>query len=194
MRTASGEEIIAINLFICVRWSRMEKCLYKIGVTNIQDLYSKQKAVIRWQNGDLKPPQITKGVRQRCSLLAILFNVYAEMIVNGVLEIAKGGVLIGRRRLKMIKFTNGQEPIAVSGKTPRGCWWKLITQRLNMEWRWTWKIMAQRFKIELEGRTLQQVKAFEYLGEWITTEDALCYQEFSTRVAMTKNEFTRKVR
>lgn len=54
--------------------------------------------------------------------------------------------------------------------------------------------MAQRFKIELEGRTLQQVKAFEYLGEWITTEDALCYPEISTRVAMTKNEFTRKVR
>ena len=57
----------------------------------LQDLCTRQEAVVRKESAESNPATIRQGVRQGCPISLQLFSIYAEVIMIEVLEdIEKG--------------------------------------------------------------------------------------------------------
>ena len=60
----------------------------------LQDQYMRQDPVMRTVGGDSDPGVIGRGIKQGCSISALLFSIYAKVTMVEALENMKEGVLL----------------------------------------------------------------------------------------------------
>jgi hypothetical protein len=186
-----------------VSWSHLFPLLRRIGCPEstlrlVMDLYKRQQAVIRLDDGDTKPALIRRGVRQGCSLSPGLFNVFAEMILHEAL-IERDGIRIGGRTINAVKFADDQAIPAGSPSRLQKMLRRLNSKvkkygmRINIQKTKTMAIgrNTSAFSTTIDGQLLQQVSSFKYLGSTIAS-DGCCSHDVRARVAMAKAAFREK--
>ena len=163
----------------------------------IQNLYYQQTASVQFGDEQSESFPIKRGVRQGCVLSPKLFNAYTEEIF-GKNENLKG-VVIGGMSIKDLRFADDTLLIAESEEELQ----KLVTQveenskeyGLEMNVKKTKTMVIRRdvkeecnIKIKVNGKTLEQVKKYVYLGHLIT-EDGRCDQEIRRRIEIARAAF-----
>ena len=202
------------EIFICfvdfekafdrIDWVLMLKILKKIGVDwrdrrLIMNLYRNQKAVVRIQHEFSDEGELGRGVRQGCCMSPLLFNIYAEAMMEEAMEGIEEGVKIGGKLLKDVRFADDQGMIA-----SREAGLQKIMDSLNATaLRYGMKINIKKTKvmkvsreggtinITINGLKIEQVKSFKYLG-CILTEDGKCENEIKCRIAQAKEAFSKR--
>ena len=208
------------ELFICfvdfekafdrVRWTKLLEILEKIGVDwrdrrLIRNLYMKQTAVVRTENGNSEPADIGRGVRQGCLLSPLLFSIYAEMMMVEAMEDIEEGVRVGGELLKDVKFADDQGMVAQSEKGLQKLMdavndtGKLYDMKMNVKKTKVMRVCrdgneqarGNKLNIIIDGQVVEQVKQFRYLGSLIS-EDGTCEAELKSRIAMAKDAFNKR--
>ena len=75
----------------------------------------KQRVKVRIGEDVTEGSEIGRGVRQGCCLSPTLFNIYLENIVKNCFQ-GKGGMLIGWRKIKCIRFGDDMALLAEDEK------------------------------------------------------------------------------
>src|SRR5437899_5496937 len=99
-----------------VNWVKMFEILKSLHIDwrdrrLLQDLYMRQKAVVRTVGGDSDPGVIGRGVRQGCSISPLLFSIYAEVMMIEALEDMEG-VSAGGQSVSDVRFADDQGMVA----------------------------------------------------------------------------------
>ena len=103
----------------------LEFCFQKHLVSLISQLYTEQKATIRWNGEQCSLFDIKRGVRQGCILSPHLFSIYTEMIMRKA-DIEDMGITIGGRNITDLRYADDTDLLANSiimaqrGGTHRG--------------------------------------------------------------------------
>jgi hypothetical protein len=155
----------------------------------LRSLYKQQLASVRINNHMSTWFTVKKGVRQGCNMSPSLFNILAEQVMRKALEGYRGGFRIGGKIINNLRYaddivliatTPGELLDLVSRVEEAG---KLYNMLINTE---KTKVMTNKeetVRIEVEGRILEQVDSFTYLGSKLT-KDADCSRDIKTRLAM----------
>ena len=73
---------------------------------NIESLYWNQKAQIRINGEETSAIEICRGIRQKCILSPLLFNLYSEIIFQEELEDIEKGTKINEEWLNNIRYAD----------------------------------------------------------------------------------------
>ena len=139
----------------------------------LRNLYAGQEATVRTVHGTTDWFQIGKRVRQGCTLLPCLFNLYAEYIMrNAGLDEAQAGIKIAGRNLNNLRYADDTTLMAESEEELKSLLMKVkeesakIGLKLNIQ---KTKIMASGpiTSREIDGET---VSDFIFLGYKITAD------------------------
>ena len=139
-----------------------------------------------------------KGVRQGCPLSATLFNIYLEDLMKKCF-LNTGGVNIGGRRIKCIRFANDMVLLAEDERMLKYMLTELndicedYGMKININ---KTKAMVIRRKpkmidMRIKDESIEQVDSFKYLGCSISSNMNCCL-EVKQRIAMAKEAFNRK--
>ena len=185
-----------------VNWVKMMSILRNLGVDwrdrrMIAELYMNQEAVVRIEDDVSDPGIIGRGVRQGCPISPLLFSIYAEAMMAEALEEVKEGIRVGGELLKDVRFADDQGMIASSNDGLQ----RLIDSLNRAAGRYNMKINIKKTKtmvvsrkgggivdIQLDGKKVEQVKKFRYLGSMIS-EDGRCIDDVKSRIGMAKDAF-----
>ena len=161
----------------------------------IQNLYWKQTASIATTAGTSEEFEVKRGVRQGCVLSPMLFNLYTENIFREGLN----GVRMGGEEFSNLRYADDTVLIADSAKELQ----KLVDEvknrslvkglKMNVKKTKTMVIrknVKSRCKVEItvDGKVLEQVKQYLYLGH-IITEDGKCEVEIKRRIEIARSNF-----
>ena len=81
----------------------------------LRSLYTGQEATVRTRHGTMDWFQIGKGVLQGCILPPLLFNLYADYIMqNAGLDEAQTGIIIAGRNINNLRYVDNASLIAES--------------------------------------------------------------------------------
>jgi hypothetical protein len=203
------------DVFICfvdfekafdrVNWVKLMEVLKSLGIDwrdrrMIQQLYMNENAVVRVAGGESEPGEIGRGVRQGCPLSPLLFSIYAEAMMIETLEDNEEGVKVGGELISDVRFADDQGMISNSERGLQS----LMDMLNEVAKRYDMKINVKKTKtmvvsrtegkkvdITIEGKRVEQVKQFKYLGS-VLTEDASCIDDVKQRVAMGKEAFNKR--
>ena len=163
-------------------------------VSLISQLYTEQKATIRWNSEHCPFFDIERGVRQGCILSPHLFSIYTEMIMRKA-DIEDMGITIGGRNITDLRYADDTALLA-SDITSM----KRILHRVDMEGRKAGLLLnAKKTKvmhinskavpqsIKVDGTSLEYVNQFKYLGS-IKENDGSCLQDVKVRITMAKQK------
>ena len=98
--------------FDCVDHNKLWKILQEMGIPDhltclLRNLDAGQEATVRIGHGITDWFQIGKGVRQGCTLLPCLFNLYAEYIMrNAGLDESQARIKISRRNINRLQYVD----------------------------------------------------------------------------------------
>ena len=139
--------------------------------------------MVRTVGGDSDPGVIGRGVRQGCPILPLLFSIYAEVTMIEALEDMEEGVPVGGQLVNDVEFADDQGMVAGT---------EMVLQRLMNKLNDTAKNFGMKINIQktktmvvrwdggcvvsitVDGKRIEQVKSFKYLGSVITeTEEAI---------------------
>lgn len=163
----------------------------------IQNLYYKQTASVQFGEEQSESFPIKRGVRQGCVLSPKLFNVYTEEIFNRNEDLK--GVRIGGISINDLRFADDTLLVAESEEELQ----ELLSQveanslefGLEMNVKKTKTMVIRRdvkeecnIKIQANGKTLEQVKKYVYLGH-LVTEDGRCDHEIRRRIEIARAAF-----
>src|SRR6267154_2436890 len=100
-----------------VNWVKMFEIMNSLHIDwrdrrLLQDLYTRQEAVVRVRGEDSDPGLIGRGVRQGCPISPLLFSIYTEVMMIEVLEDMKEGVLVGGNLVSDVRFADDQGIVA----------------------------------------------------------------------------------
>ena len=202
------------DLYICyidfekafdrVQWSLLMEILKKIGVDwkdrrIIENLYTKQTAVVKLNDKFSDNCIILQGVRQGCLISPTLFSIYAEEMMINALEGMEKGIKVGGTRVRDIRFADDQAMIANTEEEL-----KEIVDAMNMTaTAYNMKINVDKTKVMciskrpkrmnvwLNGKKIEQVRRFVYLGA-VITEEGSTKEDVNIRIAMAKRKFIEK--
>ena len=159
-----------------------------------------QRATVRVADDESELAEIGRGVRQVCLLSPLLFSIYVEAMMIKAMEDIDEGVKVGGKLLRDIRFADDQAVVADSEKGLQEIMDKLVEvgrkydMEINVKKTKTMR-MSKRdgsvVNIVIEGRNVEQVKKFRYLGAMIT-EDGRCDVEIKTRIGMAKDAFNKR--
>ena len=79
----------------------------------IANLYWKQRASVRTNNGETEEIEIKRGIRQGCILSPVLFNLYSEYLIEEALS-NKRGLNINGENINNVRFADDTVLIAES--------------------------------------------------------------------------------
>ena len=163
----------------------------------IAELYMNQEAVVRIADDVSDPGIIGRGVRQGCPISPLLFSIYAEAMMAEALEEVKEGIRVGGELLKDVRFADDQGMIVGSNDGLQ----RLMESLNRAAGRYDMKINIKKTKtmvvsrkgggivdIQLDGKKVEQVKKFRYLGSMIS-EDGRCIDDVKSRIGMAKDAF-----
>ena len=185
-----------------VNWVKMMSILRNLGVDwrdrrMIAELYMNQEAVVRIADDVSDPGIIGRGARQGCPISPLLFSIYAEAMMAEALEEVKEGIRVGGELLKDVRFADDQGMIASSNDGLQ----RLMDSLNRAAGRYDMKINIKKTKtmvvsrkgggivdIQLDGKKVEQVKKFRYLGSMIS-EDGRCIDDVKSRIGMAKDAF-----
>ena len=109
-----------VKAFDCVDHNKLWKILKEMGISDhltclLRNLYAGQEPTVRIGHGTTDWFQIGKGVRQGCTLLPCLFNLYAEYIMwNAGLDEAQAGIKIAGRNINNLSYADENTLMAES--------------------------------------------------------------------------------
>src|ERR1700733_229235 len=170
-------------------------------VVLIEDLYRKSMSAVRLDGELTEWFEITVGVKQGCRLSSDLFNLILEV----VMRLAKGtekpeeeetGIRLNGKPLNNLRFADDIDLMADSEKNLQ----ELTDKVNNSSKRFGLKINEDKTKtmiigkehidirVKLEGKTLEQVTKFVYLGGLIT-EDGRCTADIRHRIILASAVF-----
>jgi len=211
------ERALEVNKDVCVRvwfidwqkafdrvnWEKLMGILKSMGVDwkdrrLIANLYMEQRVKVRLENGDTDSVQIGRGVRQGCCLSPVLFNIYGEWLATEALE-QKGDLKVGGQIIKTVKYADDLALMAHNEDELQ----IMVDSLVNTGKKYGMEINSAKskvmmvskgskvLKIVVDGRPLEQIDSFKYLGSTITS-DAGCTKEIRIRIAMGKAAFNKK--
>ena len=187
-----------------VNWDLLLKALKQRGVDwkdrrMIANLYMKQSTVVRVNNKHSERCDIGQGVRQGCLISPTLFSIYAEEIMLEAFYGADFGIKVGGKKVVDVRFADDQAMIANNEKElqtvmdllDRSA--KKFNMKINVE---KTKVMcvskeSKEIKVKLDGKWVQQVKRFTYLGT-IITSNGYTIEDIKTRIALAKKKFAER--
>lgn len=191
-----------------VQWSLLMEILKKIGVDwkdrrLIENLYTKQTAVVKLNDKYSDNCSILQGVRQGCLISPTLFSIYAEEMMINALDGIEKGIKVGGTRITDIRYADDQAMIANTEEEL-----KEIVNAVNMmATAFNMKINADKTKVMcirkhprrnnewmnvwLNEKKIEQVRKFVYLGA-VITEEGSTKEDVNTRIAMAKRKFMEK--
>ena len=161
--------------------------------------YREQTVLVRTNFGDTEPGELGSGVRQGCCVSSTLFNIYAEAMVREALEDSGKGIKVRGQNIKSIRFADDKAIISNNEKDLQ----HLVSSLEKTAIKYGMKINVGKTKvmniakiskpitIKVEGKILDQVKQFRYLGSLIE-EDGRCDKEIKARIVMGKHSFYRR--
>jgi len=132
---------------------------------------------------------VKKGVQQRCVLSPCVFNIRAEMVVRETLDGFQGGLQIGGRMIKNLRYADDIILLATSETELQ----KLVDRLDRASRKYSLLINVDKTKTKvmvsdgiacrvlIQNKLLEHVDTFPYLGSLIT-EDGECRTEFRTRL------------
>ena len=163
----------------------------------IANLYWGQTAVVKIGNDISESITVKKGVRQGCILSPILFNLYTDYMIEEAFE-DLDGIRINGENLTNIRYADDTVLVAESENKLQ-----LLVQSLNDKCREygmslnenKTKVMVldgsetnENIKINVQGRTLEQIEGYSYLGCWID-RGGKCDKEVRRRIGNAKSTF-----
>ena len=168
-----------------VSWPKLFEILKKRGIKDkyrriITSQYRDQKAVVEMQ-GEREEVSIRKGVRQGCSLLSPLFNLYSEEDIDEIKEETKNtGVKFQGKTIKMLRFADYiallanteieiEEASIVTEAVFNNCNMKINIGKTKLIACRT-KSGKKRLKIETGNEQIAEIDEFCYLGSKITRD------------------------
>ena len=163
----------------------------------IIELYWNQKAAIRVDQELSDPVEIKRGVRQGCVLSPYLFNIYTEFIFRESNEMT--GIDINGNNINNIRYADDTALLANNSEDLQKIVDKVKKESdqkaLNMNVSKTKTMVISReegklAKIKVDGKDLEQVKHFKYLGQ-VVNEEGRNEQEIKIRIAQAKSTFIR---
>ena len=177
------------------------ECLKEIGVDDkgleiIIKMYWEQTAVVRTKNGVSSGFKIRKGVRQGCVLSPNLYNLYTEKIFRDIEGMP--GVVIGGVNMNNLRYADDTGLLAtdsiklqdlINTVNERGKDYGMsINIKKTKVMVVTKKQVTPNAKITIEGRAIEQVKKFIYLGHLIT-DNGKCDSEIKRRIEIARGAF-----
>lgn len=183
-----------------VNHEKLIDCLSSIGVRGrdlrfIQNLYWKQKAYIRLENGLSGQVKIKRGVRQGCILSPILFNLYTAIIFRAINSVE--GLKIGGMNINNLRYADDTALLAESEQNLQN-----ILNKVNEEGEeYGMSINVMKTKamvvtksgnnkcnLYLGRKEIEQVESFVYLGQLITS-DGKNEKEILRRISIARCTF-----
>lgn len=179
-------------------WATMRK--YNISanlIRVVEHLYNKATSAVLLNGTTGEWFRTTVGVRQGCLLSPILFNIFLERIMTDALEEHKGTVSIGGRTITNLRFADDIDGLAGDEQELEN----LVKALDGAATSYGMEISAEKTKlmtnntkgisreIQANGKKLESVKTFKYLGSIITDEGSK--QEIMARTAQTTAVLTK---
>jgi hypothetical protein len=183
-----------------VDWEKLLEILKRKGIDwkdrrLIRNLYLKQEITVKVGSSESEKCIIGRGVRQGCCLSPTLFNIYLEEIIRECVD-GDQGVCIGGRRIVCIRFADDMALVAESRQELGSILGRLSTtcrkfgMKINVG---KTKVMTigkndeddEKTEISLDGKEVEEVDSFKYLGSWITAEGR-SDKEIGCRIGMAK--------
>lgn len=144
----------------------------------LKAMYSGTKIQVRLENETSECAQINGGVRQGCPASCVLFNIYIDEIMRKWYETNPKGVKLDQERhLEAVLFADDLAILAEDEDNLQRALYKLnaIAKEYNMKVSTgKTKVMAFygkepiRSKIVIDGKPIEQVNGFKYLGNEIS--------------------------
>ena len=128
----------------------------------LRNLYVGQEATVRTGHGTTDWFQIGKGVRQGCTLLPCLFNLYAEYTMrNPGLDEAQAGIKMAGRNINKFRYADDATLMAESEEEIKSFLMKVKVERGKVGL----KLNIQKTKIMVSGH----ITSWEIDGEIVET-------------------------
>ena len=159
-------------------------------------MYWEQTAVVRTKTGVSSGFKIKKGVRQGCALSPNPYDLYTEKIfreIEGMPGVVIGGVNINNLRYAddtgLLAIDSGKLQDLINTVNEKGKEYGMsINIKKTKVMVVTNKEVTPNAKITIEGRAIEQVKKFIYLGHLIT-DNWKCDSEIKKRIEIARGAF-----
>ena len=189
-----------LPVWITINW----KILKEIGIPEyltclLRSLYGGQEATVRTGHGTIGWFQIGRGVHQGCLLSPLLFNLYAEDIMqNSRLDEAQAWIKIAGRNFNSLRYADDTTQMAESEEELKSLLMKVKEEsekaglKLNIK---KAKIMASSpiTSQQLHGEAMETVTDFIFLGSKITA-DGDCSHEIKRKTMTHLDSILKKQR
>jgi hypothetical protein len=195
--------------FDTVNHEKIIETLQKTGIDEndmavIANLYWQQTTQVKVGTILSDPVQIRRGVRQGCVLSPSLFNVYTDFIFREIeeenTEEETPGIVVGGHIINNLRYADDTALIAGSEedlqtlvdtiKEESNKYGLNINKKKTQTMVITKKTEIPKVYIKIDGKTLDQVHSFIYLGQ-LFTEDGRSEQEIKRRIGIAKTTFSK---
>ena len=187
--------------FDTVKHHELVQCLQTTDIEEndlavIANLYWQQTTKVRLKNEVSDSLKIQRGDRQGCVLSPALFNLYTDIIFRKIDQMP--GLKIGGHNINNLRYADDTVLLAESEtelqqildtvKDESQKYGLLMNAKKTKSMVFSKKKDTPKIEIKIDGKTVEQVKSFQYLGA-LVTEDGRSVCELERRIIIAKRRF-----